>query len=236
MALSSAIEQILDEDDGAYAILCPGGGDAHVGDRSPGISEACHGAARSRNDRTVDQMLADPAALDARCSATPDEQRQLPLAIACMRRDSDLENAERERLAADDSAFASKCGRFKRELSTPRDYGVEGEESDALSMCRSVQDRRDGGRSEATGDRAPPPETGDAGKDLRIFDVEEYPVPAVEAAEEPVSGVDSEEDAEFGMFEETSSLSIEAQARAAAIVAKAKAEGTYPKRRPGDRD
>jgi hypothetical protein len=37
------------------------------------------------------------------------------------------------------------------------------------------------------------------------------------------------------VFSDTSSLMTEARARAAAIIAKAKAEGTYPKRRPGDR-
>ena len=243
IALGSAIERILDEDDGAYDILCPGGGDAQVEDRAPRISLACHGAARRRTDKAVDHMLADPAALDARCSATLDRQRQLPLAIACMRRRSDLENAEldledaeRERLAGDDSAFASKCGRFKGELSKPRDYGVEGDESDDLSFCRSVQDQRDGGRSEAAGDRAQSQETGNADGDIRIFDVEDVPVPAIDMSDEPVPGGDEEEDPDFGMFEETSSLSVEARTRAAAIVAKAKADGTYPKRRPGDRD
>ena len=240
-ALTSAIEHILDEDDGAYAILCPGGGDAQVEDRAPRISLACHGAARRRTGRAVDRMLADPAALDARCSATPDQQRQLPLAIACMRRRSDrenaeldLEDAERERLAADDSAFASKCGRFKSQLSRPRDHSVEGDESDDLSFCRSVQDQRDGGRSEAAGDRAQPQGMEDA--DLRVFEIEDDPAPGIDMADEPPPGEDSEEDPDFGMFEETSSLSVEARARAAAIVAKAKAEGTYPKRRPGDRD
>lgn len=236
MALSSALEQILDEDDGAYDILCPGSGDAHVEDRAPRISQACEGAARSRNEKAIAIMLADPAALDARCSATPDEQRQLPLAIACLRRGSDLENAELDRLSADESAFASKCGRFKSQLSTPRDYSLEGDESDDLSFCRRVQDQRDRERTPTDGDRSQPQETGDADNDLRIYDVEEYPVPTVEAAGEPAAGADSEEDPDLGMFEETSSLSVEARARAAAIVAKAKADGTYPKRRPGDRD
>jgi hypothetical protein len=236
IALGSAVEAILDEDDAAYAILCPGGGDAHVEDRAPGISQACHGAARSRNDRAVDLLLADPAALDARCSTTPDEQRQLPLAIACMRRGSDLQDAERDRLAADDSAFASKCGRFRQQLSKPRDHGVEADESDVVSLCRSVQDRRDDGRSETAADRTRSQDAADAGKDLRVFDVDEYPLPTAEAADEPAPGVDSEEDPDLGMFEETSSLSVEARVRAAEIVAKAKAEGTYPKPRPGDRD
>jgi hypothetical protein len=186
-AVIGALEQALAEGDAAYLILCPGGADAYLHDRDLTVSLACKGAAESRYEKLIDSMLADPVALDAKCAGI-DEQEQSDLANACAQRAGDLEQAEGERIAGDDTAFAEKCGRFRRELSKLDDFGLE-DTSDELRFCRIVKNLRERRNSPASLDAA-------------LAD---------------------------GIDDDTSSLSIEARARAAAIIARAKAEGTYPK-------
>jgi hypothetical protein len=197
--LAVALEGLLVDDDTAYGILCPEDGIVHPVDRAAVLDQACTRIRELRHNKDIDRMLADPAALDAKCASLSEDDEFTELASACLRRAGDIEQAERERIAGDDAAFARKCARFGRRLSEPANYDGYERESDALEYCWSLQDIRERPRRQA----------------------------AMEAAL----------DADFAgsIFAETSSLMIEARARAAAMIAKAKVEGTYPKRLPGDR-
>lgn len=190
--LESALAEAMSKDDSAFAILCPGEGFEHPDDRASSLEVTCDGAVRWRDSLAAERLLADPAALDARCAAVPDRERDGPLGEACQKRSWAIEEAALKRVADDPKAFASRCGRFARALSVPDDYS--GTEGDELRYCRRIKDVRDGNG----------------------------PRPPAEDEDSPAAP--------------NSSLGIEARARAAAIIAKAKAERTYPKRRPGDFD
>ena len=192
--LDSALAEAMSKDDSAFAILCPGEGLEHPEDRASSFEVTCAGTVRWRDSLAAERLLADPAALDARCAAVPDRERDGPLGEACQKRSWDVEQAALKRTADDPRAFASRCGRFARELSVPDDYS--GTESEELRYCRRIKDVRDG-----TGPRPP-----------------------------------AEDEESPDAYGPNSSLRIAARARAAAIIARAKAEQTYPKRRPGDLD
>ncbi|HMJ93409.1 MAG TPA: hypothetical protein VK472_04850 [Allosphingosinicella sp.] len=192
-ALTSALESALAEDEAGYVILCPNDGALAFPDRASIVSVACGGAARRRYEMKIDRMVADSAALDRQCVGI-DPGALSDLALACAQRAGDLEQAERERIAGDDNAFAEKCGRFRRRLSEPEDFLAD--EDDELRSCRILKHLRDSKVYQVSSDASLPDD----------------------------------------IFADTSSLMIEARARAAAMIARAKAEGAYPKRRPGDRD
>ena len=193
-ALVSSLAEAMSKDDSAFAILCPGGGLDFPEDRASIFRWTCAEAVGWRDGLAAERLLADPAALDVRCAAVPDRERDGGLGEACQKRSWAVEEAALKRVADDPKAFASRCGRFARELSVPDDFS--GNASDELRYCRRIKDLRDG--------KGPRPPT--------------------------------EEDESLGAYAQNSSVSIEARARAAAIIAKAKAERTYPKRRPGDVD
>ena len=192
IALEGALTDALEVDDAAYAILCPNDGVLEIPDRASVVSQACASAARERYDMKIDRMLADPAAIDRQCAALQIGELS-DLSIACSERASQIEQAERERIAGDDGAFEKRCGRFRRELADVSEFIVDDDEE--LRSCRVIKSLRDSKNA---------------------------PAPSGEVSD--------------SIFADSGSLMTEARARASVMIAAAKADGTYPKRRPGDLD
>jgi hypothetical protein len=217
IARSSALEQQLIDDDAAYGILCPGGGDVEVPDRASWLSLACSGADRGREEAARDRLLADPIALDAQCAKIPRSDQTGALFAACLERSSARDRADEDRLATDPAAFTARCGKFKRQLAK----SVDMDDSDDLMRCRNAKEARERKIQKAKDDAA--------GLDcFEAIDGEARTCTPKQPASSPV--VDA-----TGIFDDASSLSVEARKRAAAVIVRAKADRTYPKRRPGDR-
>jgi len=256
VALESALGTAIAADDAAWKILCPGGGDAFIEDRDSHLSLACSSAERERAEREGARMLADPSGLGAQCNVTPRTKLPLPVFQACLERDSqrerqrdtariDRRNARVEGLAGDPAAFTRECGRFPHKAAAPRTAPTG---ADALMLdienpiatgdndrdiCENAYNLRENRAVEAAGKAK-----GLVCEGWLPYGAER-PVcrtPADIAADQPrglnpFGPVAPDDD----RFDESSSLSIAARAHAAAIIARAKAEGTYPKRKPGDR-
>jgi hypothetical protein len=216
-ALTSAVKEKLVDDEAAYAILCPGGGDVAVPDRAMWMSLACSGADGARSDAARDRLLADPVALDARCAKTSRDDQTGALFAACLERSSLREGAEVDRLANDPKAFTARCGMFKRQL----ERSISLDDSDDLMRCRNAKDARERKLQQAKDDAAGV-DCSDSidGPGRDCTPKHPAPIPVPEGS---------------SIFDEGSSLSVEARKRAAEVIAKAKADRTYPKRRPGDR-
>ena len=253
VALESALGTAIAADDAAWNLLCPGGGDHFIEDRSRRISGACSSAEREREEMQTKRLLADPATLAAQCNVRPRTKLPSPVFRACLERDSQRDlrqisirsqqrTARVERLAGDAAAFTRECARFPHKAAAPRPAPTD---ADALMLdiedpvargdndhdiCENAYNLRENRAVEAAG----------KAKGLLCVSIEPYgpdrPVCETEAefatrAERfnAISGAPHDD-----RFDENSSLSIAARARAAAIIARAKAEGTYPKRKPGD--
>lgn len=219
-ALESELGTAIAADDAAWNILCPGGGDRFIEDRDSHVGSACSSAARERSERD---------------SGHERELQQEDLRIQ-------QRNARIEHFATDAAAFARTCARFPHkaapahQASTGADAMVVDDEAaiplgdNDHDICENAYNLRENRAVEA------------AGKAKGLICSSGIPygtqrptcvTPAEAAASQP-GGLNP-----FGpsddRFDDDSSLSIAARARAAAIIARAKAEGTYPKRKPGDR-
>jgi hypothetical protein len=224
-ALESALGDALAGDDQAWAILCPGGAEAVLEDRDSSVSGGCGSAGRVRKDREVEALLADPAKIDARCASTPRDDMPIVLFSACLERESRKRDARIEHLAGDEAAFGRDCGRFRQAIAQSPDSGDGGEEE----ICRNAYNLRENRKARAAAEA----------KGLTCWEDVIYSpdrprcVPRAEYEAERARNL-ADTPLDDG-FEENSSLLSAARVRAAAIVAKAKADRTYPKRRPGDR-
>jgi hypothetical protein len=222
-ALDSALGDALATDDGAWEVLCPGGSETNLEDRDSHVSAGCDIAGRTRKDREAEALLADPGKLDASCADTPRDDMSIALFSACLERDSRKRTARVEHLAGDEAAFSQACEPFRQALLKSPGSGGEEEE-----ICRNAYNLRENSKARAAAEA----------KGLACWEDVIYSpdrprcVPRAEyEAERARNRADSQFD---DRFEEGSSLTSAARVRAAAIVAKARTDRTYPKRRPGD--
>jgi hypothetical protein len=222
-ALESALGEALAADDVAWAILCPGGSEAYLEDRDSHVSAGCDIAGRTRKDREAEALLADPGKLDAGCANTPRDDMAILLFSACLERDSRKRTARIEHLAGDETAFSQACGRFGQAILKSPGSGGEEEE-----ICRNAYNLRENSKARAEAEA----------KGLACWEDVIYSpdrprcVPRAEYEAERARNL--AENQFDDRFEEGSSLTSAARVRAAAIVAKARTDRTYPKRRPGD--
>jgi len=214
-AVTSALEMAMVDDDAAFAVLCPGGGLREVADRAFVVSMACSGADTARDSAAKERLLSDPFALDAKCANRKEDDAYDLLASACSLRADALEQAEVDRLAADPAAFAAQCGVFKARLARP----ASDDETGVAARCRNAQETRERNIQRAK----------DAAAGVECFPIIGKDRNCVRIGKGAPSAI------EPSVFDEGSSLSIAAKARAGEIIAKAKADRTYPKRKPGDR-
>ena len=227
IAVESALGDMLAADDAAYQILCDGDGGHEIMERDRHVSAACYTAHDARQDAAVAALEADPHALAARCTGTPEDTRGAALEIACNRRDHDAMTARIALLARDDGEYRRQCARFGGK---PRDLFADDAGDDEIA-CDQARYRRAG-----------PDETPPDGEVIDVADGEAVTAGALEAArtaaavaglEQPGQAAIAEMDS-MAYFDEGSELRVAATAAAATIVARAKSEGTYPRRQPGD--
>lgn len=211
-AVGDQMGQLLISDDAAYGLMCVFKDDPlDMGppDRSEEANDGCRHAKFGRKLAAVEKLMADPVALDARCTAYGDGYDDEVLTSACFDRENALVEQNGRRLSEDKAAFDAECSRFRGKMKDG--WITDGEKE---RTCRYAWELRTGRNSRFA--RDPLPEG-------------EY---ASKMPGDPHSDI-------FSMrYKETKTnmlLQSVAHKRAEAIVAKAKADGTYPKRKPGDR-
>ena len=139
-----------------------------------------------------------------RACASNDKDRKIHVSLACSRRHSDLAKLQAQRLAADPAAYKKACAAFDAQASDVLRYDMSDEEA-LCGDARRIRER------EAESQRAVAAAPERASED---------DTPAASPAE--------------SLFESDSELSKVALEYAQRVVAKAKAEGSYPKRKRGD--
>lgn len=222
-ALSRALGDILPDDPQALRIVCPGGED----DEGSGVpihhSSACFGAFSTLKERRKEAMLADPA-IALRCFHAREEETSPDYALlldACSRLEDDRRQAAIARLASDSATFEAACGRFARTNKSGNDiYGL----TEAQEQCRRAWRLRENTRArqaaEATGlkcftDAIYSPERP---RCVSLAEYEREMAPIASGAPNPY---------DLSFLDDGSSLMVEAQRRAAALIGKAKTEGKF---------
>lgn len=207
-ALESALTRLLVEDEAGYAVVCQDG--KIPPDRAGYADLACSMAEQQRLDRSIERLLADPVSLDRTC-ASNDADRKIHVSLACSRRHSDLAKIKAQRLAADPAAYKTACAAFDAQATNELRYDLSDEEA----LCSDAR---------------------------RLREREAQTQHAVATAAQPPAGPDSTPDSdtppalpdELRLFEPDSELSKVALEYAQRVIAKAKAEGRYPRRKRGD--
>lgn len=221
IALESALQQALEADDEGYAILCGGDGSRELPDRNRHVTAACSAAHQSRLDAAVAALLANPAALAPRCAVAAEDTDDIPLAVACSTRERERMDARIELLVADDREYRRQCARFGGK---PNDAFAADPSEDEIACDQALYRREepDGVALDWAAD-----ETSEAEEVVEL--ALEYLATGAEA--DPST---SSETRRMDPFAEGSELRIAARAAAEAIVVRARAEGTYSRRQPGD--
>ena len=230
-ASTSALGKKLRDDPEAYAILCKGQEGDHWADEAYWVVSACDETARALVDRDEAKLMLDLPALDKACAAKRQDDYSNPgLGSACFQRKLDLDNELEKKLAADPSAFAALCGKF--DLKAEVDY--DSDKFGTVQTCRDAKRRHD----------ISVLETKERAKGLDCIGEPEdrmcsapADIAADEARREASKGIDTLDPLASGdgsEFDDNSSLSQAARKRAAAVIAQAKRDKTYPKRQPGD--
>lgn len=231
IVLEEELGRALADDDLAWSIICPKGDNEGYSypDRWHIASSGCRNARETRKNRAVEAMLADPAKIDATCAMTPEEKMHGLLFSACLERNSRRRTETIEQLATKPADFDQMCARYAKTNSAGNDVFIKEDEQE---VCRRAWRLRENTRAKVEAEA----------KGLKCFgggaygpdrprcvspeqfekDMKPTPSPFL-----PVNNMD--------YFAEDSSLRLTARARAAAIIAKAKADKTFPKKRPGDR-
>jgi hypothetical protein len=245
--LESELETLVVEDDDAYAIVCQDG--RSPPDRAGYADLACSSAERERSDREAKRLLADPVALDAKCKSK-DGDRSHGLGQACMERGAALDKLEVDRLAGDPKAYTAACAAYEGKEPDPYDGEFDKQEY----LCGQVRDRRDRAEIErlSTDPAAYAAACAAMEAEEEIADYAAYKRnrPCLEAKSRRAMAAAKSEDADDdaladdapaarfavdeGIFGDDSGLRQAARDFARRIVAKAKADRTYPKRRAGD--
>ncbi|WP_077146710.1 hypothetical protein [Sphingopyxis sp. KK2] len=102
----------LGADDRAFALLCQGTAAEAARAADLDIDLGCMLVEAERTDAAVEALLADPPALEPRCAARIDADRDPALATACADRAKARVSGEIERLASDDAAYTRTCAAF----------------------------------------------------------------------------------------------------------------------------
>lgn len=217
-AVGDQLGDLLIGDDAAYRLMCVfETGDPDVGppDRSAEARDACWHAKMGRAAAAVEAQMADLPALDARCKVYGDRYDDEVLNDACRERAQLLMEKDARRLFENKAAFDAECGQFRSKMTDG--WITDGEKERA---CRSAWELQTGRAIRLPNDPAPAGPTskapGAASKETgnEIMDIVMRRIDATKA-NAPLQSV--------------------ARKQAEAIVTKAKLDGTYPKRKPGDR-
>lgn len=238
IATQSALGAQLADDPAAYALFCPGRRGGDVADRSEMANSGCMNADWALKAREEAALVADPDRLDGYChvqdkdgytQSRPDIDYEVLLS-ACSTLERIRKDAAIDRLATEGSAFDAQCSGYRKTNGAGNDAS---DLTDDQERCRNAWRLRENRRAQTEAEA----------KGLKCFgDVIYSPgrprcVSAARYSEEMAgNSLPASRSAalNLGKFDEGSSLTQAARVRAAAIVAHAKSEGSYPKRQPGD--
>jgi hypothetical protein len=242
IVLESELGSAIANDKAAWAILCPGGGDATPDDRDRHVAAACMMARGERDMSGIvagsRRLAAAPPKVEIKCPTDQDADGATSLFIACPSVGWQKRYARIRLLENDDAVFAHDCAHMPPPKPRPTSaqdqvfFDLEEAVDDGSDVCRDAYDFRENRKAEAAG----------KANGLMCWpgSGRERPrcvLPADYAAEEARTAQEqAAQRARTEMLDHDSSLSIEARARAAALIASAKVAGTYPKRRPGERE
>lgn len=240
IATQSALGKQLADDPAAYAIFCPGRRGGDIADRSEMADRGCMNADWALKAREEAALVADPGRLDGYCSAKDKEgytQSRADidyevLLSACSTLERNRRDAEIDRLATESAAFDAQCGGYRKTNSAGNEvYGL----TEAQERCRRAWRLRENRRVQADADAKGLKCFGDV-----IYSPERPRCVSAARYEEEMAGdtlpAGRAAAPNLSKFDEGSSLMQVARVRAAAIVARGKSEGHYPKRQPGDLD
>lgn len=233
-AVGGQMGELLAQDDAGYALVCDTtGADPDVGphDRTSEASDGCRWAKSRRKTAAVEALKADLPALDKRCAAYRDRYDDEVLVDACRERKWELQDQAAVALAGDQVAFDRACSRYRAKM---RDGWIT--DSDDEFVCRTAWERRTG----QSGFRSPaiPPPVAVLGSDEMAM-AAEAKTPLLAATVPGSDAISDGFDIITRRLDETRAnkpLQEVARRRAAEIIAQAKADGSYPKRQPGDRE
>ena len=152
------------------------------------------------------------------------------LLSACSTLERNRRDAEIDRLATESAAFDAQCGGYRKTNGAGNDvYDL----TEAQERCRSAWRLRENRRARADAEAKGLKCFGDV-----IYSPERPRCVSPARYEEEMAGdalpAGRAAAPNLSKFDEGSSLTQAAQVRAAAIVARARSAGTYPKRQPGD--
>jgi hypothetical protein len=250
-ALEFALKDLLVADDAAYSIICQDGREPP--DRSFHANMACSSAEQERLELAQKRWLADPVKLDAACAAVKkDEDVDIALDLACGERHRDRALARGKQLAADPAAYAAACAAVEADKAKARESMPSVEYAgclDAHDARRNLEAQRLSAdpaayaKACAASDEDAPPQAWSEPNDavLLCWEAERLRAKADEAAakdndedKDEASSMADDLPPKPSVFDEDSGLTQAAREAARRLVEQAKADKTYPKRRPGD--
>lgn len=231
--LGSELGELLSDDPAGVAVICPGDKGAEIEDRADFASHACGDAERKLEDQDEEQkkakLYADLPKLDAECAKLSDGDIYEEIGGVwgiCSDRKDEKDTELIEQLSKDPKLFESACARFGKINSGGNDLERNEEQDICMRAYRLRENTRVQTEAEAKG--------------LKCYaDVIYSPdrpqcVSQAEYDREIASSKDDPKMKDIGWLAEDNPLRMEARKRAAAIIETAKAEGSYPKRKPGD--
>jgi hypothetical protein len=220
-AFSTALGKQLADDAEAYAIVCDSDGDGHINDQPYLISTICGKSANILVARIVLKLLEDPFKLDVDCNLIPEDKMTHALSNACSERAEQKFNAEIILFVNDQTAFEKACAIYGQKLGKRlRNFPNSGEKE---MQCEIVYRLKKNLNIRTTA----------AAKGLKCFDDREDSLDPLKCvsmsryAEAKAKERSVEIKSDTSIFDENSSLSVEAHRRAAALIAKAKTDRTF---------
>ena len=227
--VESQLGEMLVDDSTGFTVICGEEVAYDIADRDRRVFPGCGQAQALRDERAIKALLEDPAALEPRCKSLGDGASYGTLEMACVQFHSERLATHIQKLATDDAAYQHECARFGDK---PRDLFTDA--ADELEVvCDQARYRRSHSEefTASAGIYAP----------IEVLDLENADGTS-EAAKEMSAAVEKAiDDADAiperrSFLDDGSELSIAARDAAAAIIARAKAENTYPRRPKGQRD
>jgi hypothetical protein len=211
-AVGEQLGELLITDNAAYQLMCVfETGDPDVGppDRSRIASDGCSWAKVGIEVAAVKKLMTDLPALAVRCKAYGDSYDDEALTSACRDLEQALMEKNARRLFEDKAAFDRECSRFRTKM---KDDWITNSEKERA--CRSAWELQTNRISRLPNDPIPEDKAGSKSSGETALGGIRQRIDST-AANKPLQSV--------------------ARKQAEAIISKAKAEGTYPKRKPSDR-
>lgn len=224
MLVEAQLGKLLMDDAAGFSVMC-GKELAYIPDRDRRVFRGCELTEAGMLWREVERLRQDPVALEARCKSIDENEHYSALTEACSGFHAERLSARIEELSNNDPAYEHECARFGGKA---RDLSIETVDETELA-CDVARYRR----SHAS-DPAIERDIADGGIsiDLPGGDVYKPDHPTAATASLATDGALDRKT----YLDDDSELGLAARNAAIAMIAKAKAENTYPHRPEGQRD